>query len=126
MWLTLTLVATRTLILGLWFILRPILGWTFILLGLIGMPLPIVNGLIFLVLGLALVGPRNKIIRWSRVHIKLFINRWAALSTPGVGALGRLAQRSAQQVSRQHRRIHWWWLDYRARRRATTSERVSG
>jgi hypothetical protein len=126
MWLTLTLVVIRTLILGLWFILRPILGWAFILIGLIGMPLPIVNGLIFLVIGLALVGPRNKLIRWSRIHLKLLLNRWAALSTPGIGALGRLAQRSARQVSRQHRRMRWWWLDFRARRRRTVPEQVTG
>jgi hypothetical protein len=125
MWLTLTLATARAIILGIWFVLRPLLGWTFIVLGVIGMPLPIVNGLIFLVLGLALIGPRNKLIRWSRVHIKLLLSRWAALSTPVVGPLGRFAQRSAQQVSRQHRRVRWWWMERRARSRAAAVGRIS-
>jgi hypothetical protein len=125
MWLTLTLATARAIILGIWFVLRPLLGWTFIVLGVIGMPLPIVNGLIFLVLGLALIGPRNKLIRWSRVHIKLLLARWAALPTPVVGPLGRFAQRSAQQVSRQHRRVRWWWMERRARSRAAAVGRIS-
>lgn len=125
MWFTLALATTRSIILGIWFVLRPVLGWAFILLGLIGMPMPIVNGLIFLIIGLALVGQRNWLVRWSRVHIKLLLARWAALSTPGVGALGRFAQRSAQQVSRQHRRVRWWWIERRARRRTAGAGQIS-
>lgn len=110
--------ALRAVAFATWLLMRPVLGWMFIVVGLIGMPMPIVNGLIFLLIGLALVGPRNRIVRWSRVHVKLLLDRWAGLQTPLVGPLGRLAQRSAQQVSKQHRRLRWWWMERQARRRS--------
>lgn len=111
MMLTLLITVTRTLLWGAWFILRPILGWFFILFGIIGMPLPLINGTIFLLIGLVLVGQRNKVVRWTRVHIKLMLVRWAALPTPLIGTLGRLALRTSQQMSRQHRRMRWWWRE---------------
>lgn len=122
MWITLFLTALRALALGAWFVLKPTLGWLLIVVGLIGMPMPIMNGLIFLVIGLALVGHRNTLIRWSRVRIKLFLRAWAAVETPVIGHLGRLADRSAREVSRQHRRMRWWWMERQARRRAARAE----
>jgi hypothetical protein len=118
MWITLLLTALRALALGAWFVLKPTLGWLLIVIGLIGMPMPIMNGVIFLVIGLALVGHRNRVIRWSRVRIKQLLRWWAALETPVVGPLGRLADRSARGISRQHRRMRWWWMERQARRRA--------
>lgn len=105
-----------------WLVLKPVLGWFFIVIGLIGMPMPIVNGLIFLLIGLALVGPRNRVVRWCRVHLKLFLKEWAAHPAPWIGRVGRLAQRSAQQISRQHRRLRWWWLERKARSKAPVAE----
>lgn len=118
MWLS----VLRTVLLALWLVIKPILGWLLIVIGLIGMPMPVMNGVIFLVIGLALVGHRNWLIRWSRVQIKLLLKWWAALDTPIVGPLGRLAQRSAQTISRQHRRMRWWLMERRARRRAALAD----
>ncbi len=118
MWLTILLTLLRSALMWAWMICKPILGWALIVVGLIGMPLPIVNGLIFLVIGVALVGPRNWLIRWSRVHFKLLLYRWAARPGPLVGRLGQLALSSARRVSRQHRRLRWWWLARRPRRLA--------
>lgn len=124
MWLTILLAVLRTLLIGLWAAMKPVLGWLLIVIGLIGMPMPIMNGVIFLVLGLALVGQRNRLIRWSRVQIKLLLQWWAALDTPLVGPLGRLARRSAQTISRQHRRMRWWFMERRARRQAALAEKA--
>lgn len=124
MWLTLLITVLRTAVFTLWLVLKPALGWLLIVVGLIGMPMPIMNGLIFLVIGLALVGPRNRVIRWSRVQIKLLLERWAALDTPVIGPLGRLARLSARQVSMQHRRLRWWMLEREARRRARLGDSV--
>ncbi|WP_129626335.1 hypothetical protein [Candidatus Oscillochloris fontis] len=117
MWMTLLLAIVRSILIWIWLACKPVLGWFLIIIGLIGIPMPIVNGLIFLMLGIALVGPRNRIIRWSRVHLKLFLYRWAALPTPLIGTLGRIALNAARQVSRQHRRLRWWWMS-RPRHRA--------
>lgn len=124
MWLTALLMLLRTVGLALWMVLKPVLGWLLIVIGLIGMPMPIMNGVIFLVLGIALVGPRNRVIRWSRVNIKLLLERWAALDTPLVGSIGRLARRSAQSLSRQNRRLRWWMLERGARRRAALAAKA--
>ncbi len=122
--LTVILTVLRAALLALWFVLRPILGWLLILIGLLGMPMPVVNGTIFLVIGLVLVGHRNWLIRWSRVQIKLLLQWWAGLDTPLIGPLGRLARRSARAVSRQNRRMRWWLMERRARRRGAPSERA--
>lgn len=122
MGLALMISMLRAALLAAWLVLKPVLGWFFIVIGLIGMPMPIVNGLIFLLIGLALVGPRNRVIRWSRVHLKLFLKEWSAHPAPLVGGVGRLARRSAQQISRQHRRLRWWWLERRARSNVPVAE----
>jgi hypothetical protein len=90
-----------------WPVLRQILGWIFIILGLLGLVLPVLQGVLFLVIGIALVGRRNWVIRWSSIRLKLFQRRWAVLQTPLVGPLGRLMLRGQQELSRQRRRMHW-------------------
>jgi hypothetical protein len=100
-----------------WPVLRQALGWLCILLGLIGLVLPILQGVIFLVIGIALVGRRHRLIRWVSVHFKLFLRRWAARSTPLVGALGGMALRGQQELSRQRRRLHWWHVERRRLKR---------
>jgi hypothetical protein len=104
-----------------WPVFRQILGWLFILLGLIGLVLPVLQGVIFLVIGIALVGRRHPLIRRSGVIFKLFLRRWAALETPLVGPLGRLALRGQQEISRQRRHMHWWYVE---RRRARVGRRM--
>jgi hypothetical protein len=108
-----------------WPVLRQTLGWIFILLGLIGLVLPILQGVIFLVIGIALVGRRHRLVRWFSIHFKLFLRRWAALRTPLIGPLGRVAMRGQQEVSRQRRRLHWWYVErrrFRARDDRATDE----
>lgn len=113
----LVLAALRGLLFAAWWVLRPTLGWLLIALGLIGMPMPIVNGTIFLVLGLILVGPRNRVVRWSRVQIKLLLDHWAMKRHPLLAFSGRLARNSARQISRQNRRLRWWWMEKERRKR---------
>src|SRR5689334_9372143 len=79
---------------AIWPIVRQTLGWLFILMGLIGLMLPVVPQIPFLVIGIALVGRRHPLIRWCSVYFKLFLRRWAALETPMIGALGRMALRT--------------------------------
>jgi hypothetical protein len=104
-----------------WPVFRQVLGWLCILLGLIGLVLPVLQGVIFLVIGIALVGRRHPLIRWASVYTKLFVRRWAALPTPVIGPLGRVALRGQQQVSRQRRRLHFWWIERRLKSRHTNA-----
>jgi len=59
--------------------LRAVLGWLSIALGVLGSIFPVIPGLPFLILGVYLVGHRNRVLRWWRVHIRLLI-RWASRS----------------------------------------------
>ena len=98
-----------------WPVFRQVLGWLLIILGLVGLVLPILQGVIFLVIGIALVGRRHPLIRYVSVYFKLFLRRWAAVKTPVIGPLGRMALRGQQEVSRQRRRLHFWWIERRNR-----------
>jgi hypothetical protein len=78
----------------------------FIVLGLLGLVLPLLQGVLFLVIGIALVGRRNIVIRHSRVAIRRFLRRWAAVQAPVIGPAGRLAHRAHRQSARQSRHLH--------------------
>jgi uncharacterized membrane protein YbaN (DUF454 family) len=45
-----------------------IIGWLFIVLGILGLFLPILQGILFILIGLAILSPRSK-------RIKRFLNR---------------------------------------------------
>lgn len=104
-----------------WPVIRQVLGWFFIFLGLLGLVLPILQGVLFLVIGVALVGRRNWLIRRSALLIKRALRRWAALPTPVIGPLGRLALKAQHECSRQSRHLHRHFAE-RARRRAQLAE----
>jgi hypothetical protein len=104
-----------------WPVIRQVLGWFFIFLGILGLVLPVLQGVLFLVIGVALVGRRNWLIRRAAVLIKRGLRRWAGLPTPVVGPLGRMALRGQHQISRQSRRLHHR-LAARSQPRATAAE----
>src|SRR5262245_54934170 len=89
-----------------WPVARQVLGWLFILLGILGLVLPVLQGVLFLVIGVALVGRRNWLIRRSTVAIKRFLRRWARVEHRLIGPLGRMALRAQHQFSRQSRELH--------------------
>ncbi|HRC76656.1 MAG TPA: hypothetical protein PLO33_13355, partial [Kouleothrix sp.] len=51
-----TVLSLRRLV---WPVVRQVLGWLFIILGVLGLVLPVLQGVLFLVIGVALVGRRN-------------------------------------------------------------------
>jgi hypothetical protein len=99
-----------------WWLLRQVLGWFFILLGLLGLVLPVLQGVVFLVIGVALVGRRNPLIRRSRLVFKRFLRRWATARSPLVGGAGRLALRAQWKCSRESRHLHRRYTEWRQRR----------
>jgi O-antigen/teichoic acid export membrane protein len=99
-----------------WWLLRQVLGWSFILLGLIGLVLPVLQGVLFLVIGIALVGRRNWLIRRSTLVFKRCLRRWAAVRIPLVGGAGRIALRAQWKCSRESRHLHRRYAEWRQRR----------
>ena len=109
-----------------WVVLRQVLGWFFILLGLLGLVLPVLQGVLFLVIGVALVGRRNWLIRRSLLVFKRFLRRWAAVQTPLVGGAGRIALRAQWKCSRESRHLHRRYTEWRQRRRALPDDELIG
>lgn len=96
-----------------WKILRPVLGWLCIVLGIAGLVLPILQGTLLLALGIALVGRRNWLIRWVSVHSKLLLRQWAAAHSPVVAVPGQWLLKAQQHFSRQRRRLVWKQMERR-------------
>ncbi len=111
-----------------WPIARQVLGWIFILLGLVGLVLPVLQGVLFLVIGVILIGRRNWLIRRARVMTKRALRRWADVRAPVLGPAGRMALRAQIESSRQSRRLHAryaaWARRRAARRAAPIAERA--
>ncbi len=109
-----------------WGLLRQVLGWFFILLGLLGLVLPVLQGVLFLVIGIALVGRRNWLIRRSTLVFKRFLRRWAAVRSPLVGGVGRIALRAQWKCSRESRHLHRRYAEWRQRRAGQCDHEVVG
>ena len=109
-----------------WKLLRQVLGWLFILLGLLGLVLPVLQGVLFLVIGVALVGRRNWLIRRSMVIFKRFLRRWAAARAPLVAGAGRVALRAQWRCSRESRRLHRRFAEWQQRRKGLRDNELSG
>jgi hypothetical protein len=107
-----------------WWLLRQVFGWFFIVLGLIGLVLPVLQGVLFLVIGIALVGRRNWLIRRSTLVFKRFLRRWAAAQTPLVGDAGRIALRAQWKFSRESRHLHRRFAEWRQRRLGRCDDEV--
>jgi hypothetical protein len=78
-----------------WLLLRQVLGWLLIIIGILGMILP-GPGIPFFVLGVLLVGRRHHLLRRSSVLLRLHLRRLGR--RPGI--IGRGAQLARQQFHR--------------------------
>ena len=92
---------------ALWPLLRQLLGWLMILLGILGIFLPILQGIVFLVLGVALVGPRHPVIRQVSVRMKKLLRRWSGRGGL-IGWIGRAGLKFVRQVREQTRKLQRW------------------
>ncbi|HEY1017078.1 MAG TPA: hypothetical protein VGE07_30470, partial [Herpetosiphonaceae bacterium] len=86
-----------------WPVFRPAIGWACLFLGVLGVILPVLQGVLFLVIGAALVGPRHPLIRRVRAGYKLLLRRLAGSPNRLVAWLGGAAQRAQRAMSIQTR-----------------------
>jgi hypothetical protein len=110
----------------LWPVMRQVLGWIFIILGLLGLVLPVLQGVLFLVIGIALVGQRHWLLRRVRILIKRGLRRWAALRVPVIGPAGRIALRAQWRFSRQGRHLHRRYAEWAHRRSLRERRELTG
>jgi hypothetical protein len=84
--------------------IRTVIGWSVIVVGLILLPLPIPLGLILLIIGAWIVGPRSRPIRLAVVGTKRGLRRWARVRVPYIGDAGRFLLRKQRELEREYRR----------------------
>jgi hypothetical protein len=87
------------------------LGWSSIVIGVLGTILPVIPGLPFLFIGAHLIGHRDHRLRWARVHTRLAMRSASKSHIPLVRTAGQWARRSNYEVVRYGRK----WRAQRAR-----------
>ena len=83
---------------------RSTVGWVLIALGISGIVLPVMPGVVFFVLGVVLLGPRNPVLRRAAVLIRLALRRWCRARNQTVARLGwwvRLRHRTMRLAVRE-------------------------
>lgn len=96
-------------------LVRWISGWFVIVLGILGVFLPLLPALVLLPVGVALVGRRSTVVRWSRTRMKLLLRvaeTWRGLP----GRLGRFLRERERRMAAflRERRIGKWERPRRA------------
>jgi UPF0716 family protein affecting phage T7 exclusion len=77
---------------------RRIIGWGFIGLGFLGIILPALPGIVFIAIGILLLGPYDPGLRRIALAIRLVLRRWSQMHNPLIRRLG-------WSVRRQHRSL---------------------
>lgn len=95
--------------------LRLLIGGALILLGILGVVLPILPGMPFLILGTLVIGRRSRLFRQGSVAGKRALKRWAAHDRPWLARLGRWSLDAQRDSSRRLRHLLWWWQARQAR-----------
>ena len=89
--------------------IRRILGWSSIGLGLLGIVLPVLPGLIFIALGIVLLGPHDPALRRSAIAIRLILRRWSQAEQRHMRQIGRFVRRrycEQRHILRSHLHHH--------------------
>jgi hypothetical protein len=89
--------------------LRLLVGGGLIVIGILGVILPILPGMPFLIMGTLIIGRRSRVFRRGSVVGKRFLQRWATHDRPSVARLGRWSLRAQRDSSRRLRHLLWWW-----------------
>jgi len=83
---------------------RSTVGWILIALGMTGIILPVIPGVVFFVLGVVVIGPRNPVLRRAAVLLRLALRRWCRVRNQTVARLGwwvRLRHRTVRLAVRE-------------------------
>ncbi|NJL32842.1 MAG: DUF454 domain-containing protein [Chloroflexaceae bacterium] len=81
-------------------------GWLLFGIGILGALLPIFPGLPFLILGSAMIGPRNRNLRWLRVQGRSLLRYLSHSRIPLFSGLARIARRVVYHALRLLFRLH--------------------
>lgn len=85
-------------------IIRPLIGWPLILVGIVLTPLPIPFGIIMITAGAVIIGTRSPIIRYGYFYVRRLLRLLAYTRLPVLGTVGRFLLDKQKQVARVSRR----------------------
>lgn len=91
--------------------LRLIIGCIFIVIGILGVILPVLPGTIWLILASLIIGKRSRTLRRASVAGKRMLRRWTAHEREFVRRVGRWSVAAQQDTSRRLRRIDRWMAE---------------
>lgn len=89
--------------------IRRIMGWSTIALGLLGVMLPVLPGVVFFALGVVLLGPHDPTLRRIAIGIRLILRRWSQANhqqTRRIGQFVRSRYREQRLLLRSHLHHH--------------------
>lgn len=86
---------------------RTTLGWCSIVIGVLGIILPVLPGVPFLIIGGQLIGQRDPYLRRARVYTRLALRHLAQSETPALRCIGRGARQAGRQTVLCRRRLGW-------------------
>src|SRR5215213_5193043 len=88
--------------------LRVVIACIFIVIGILGVILPILPGTIWLIIASLIIGKESRLLRRASVAGKRWLRRLAAHERPGVRWLGRWSLLAQRDTSCRLRRVNWW------------------
>lgn len=92
---------------GFFHYLRLIIGCIFIVIGILGIILPVLPGTIWLIIATLLIGKRSRVLRRASIVGKRWLRAWAAHDQPLVRRLGRWSVAAQRDTSCRLRRVNW-------------------
>ena len=89
--------------------MRLIIGCVFIVIGILGVILPVLPGTVWLVIASLIIGKRSRMLRRLSVTGKQLLRRWAEHDQRIIGWIGRWSVAAQRDTSRRLRRINFWF-----------------
>ncbi|NJL03892.1 MAG: hypothetical protein HC911_03035 [Chloroflexaceae bacterium] len=97
----------RDLLLPVINLMRGVLGWFLIVIGLIMTPLPIPFGIITVLMGIAVLGPRSRRLRLLFYHVRRGLRHLARTAPPFIQRIAHAILEFERKVTATHRRRQW-------------------
>jgi hypothetical protein len=88
--------------------LRVVLACIFVVIGILGVILPVLPGTIWLIIATLIIGRESRLLRQGSVAGKRWLRRLAAHKNPVVGWVGSWSVAAQRDTSRSLRRVNWW------------------
>ena len=88
-------------------LVRAVLGWFLIVIGIIITPLPIPLGIVIIIMGIAVLGPRSHKLRVLFYHVRRGLRHLARTAPPFIRRIAHTILEFERKVTATHRHRQW-------------------